>query len=254
MPCDEEIVRSYDEWLQSPAGYYIDWREKELIADLLSPRNGETLLDVGCKTGHHLLFFRRKGCDVAGIDSSPHMIEMAKRKLGERADFYKGSGEDLPFSDNEFDIVTVTSLGCAGDPRRVIGEALRVCRGRIFLGVFNRYALASSQRQKHEPVYSHIDNPSASLGIYKLFSMVKAVHTGEAIRWGSVISFPLGWYPVVSFLEERIPAIKNPFGSFVGMTVPAIYTHMTIQEPLRDTLKLTVGKEHHEPVTREMKK
>lgn len=252
MPCDEEIARSYDEWLQSPAGYCIDRREKGLIVDLLSPRNGETLLDVGCKTGHNLLFFRRKGCDVAGIDTSSRMLEIAKRKLGERADFHKGSGEDLPFSDNEFDIVTITSLGCVGDPRRAIREALRVSRGRIFLGVFNRYALASSQRQKQDPFYSHIDTPSAFMSVYTLFSMVREVHSGEAVRWGSVISFPMGWYPFVSSLEERIPAIKNPFGSFVGMSVPVIYTHMTIQEPLRDTLTLAVGKEHHEPVTREM--
>jgi len=254
MPFDEEIAISYDDWLQSPVGYYVDRREKQLIHELLVPRNGETLLDVGCKTGHHLLFFRREGCDVTGLDSSPYMLEKARKKLGERAEFHEGCGEALPFSDNEFDIVTITSLGCVNDPRRVVREAIRVCRGRIFLGVFNKYSLASAQRQKQESFGSHIDNPSSLFSIYELFSMVREVHSGEAIRWGSVISFPLGWYPFATGLEEKVPAIKNPFGSFLGMTFPVIYTHITIQEPLRDKLKLTVGKERREPVTREMEK
>lgn len=251
MPFDEEIARTHDKWLQSPVGYYIDRRRKQLIFDLLVPRSGETLLDVGCKMGHYLLFFRRKGCDVSGIDSSPRMLEMARKKLGERADFYEGCGEDLPFSDNEFDIVTITSLGCANDPRKSLREAIRVCRGRIFLGVFNRYSLATS---KWQSFHGQIESPSSLLSIYELFSMVREVHSGEAVRWGSVISFPPGWYPFAAGLEEKIPAIKNPFGSFLGMTFPVIYTQITIQEPLRDKLKLTVGEERREPVTREMER
>ena len=254
MPFNQETVRSYEEWLQSPVGYYVDRREKQLIADLLAPRNGETLLDVGCRAGHHLLFFRRKGCDVTGIDSPPHMLEMARKKLGERADFHEGCSEDLPFSDNEFDIVTITSLGCASDPRKAIGEALRVCKGRIFLGVCNRYSLASAQRQKHQPFYSNIESPSSLLSIYELFSMVREVHSGEAIRWGSVISFPLGWYPFATGLEEKIPTMKNPFGSFIGMALPAIYTHITIQQPLKDTLRVAVGKDQRAPLTKERQK
>jgi ubiquinone/menaquinone biosynthesis C-methylase UbiE len=250
-PFDEGQVKVYEEWLRSPAGYYIDGREKRLIGDLVAPQNGETLLDIGCKTGNHLLFFRRKGCDVSGIESSPHMLTIAKKKLGERAELYEGCGDDLPFSDNEFDIVTVASLGQAGNPRRVMREAFRVCRGRIFLGAFNRYALASAQRQKREPFYAHMNTPSACLSVYELFTMVKEIHQEYAPRWGSVISFPVGWYPFAAFFEEKIPMMRNPFGSFLGLVIPVTYTYITIQEPLRDRVTLTAGKEQREPVARE---
>jgi SAM-dependent methyltransferase len=251
MSFDEEIARAYDEWLQSPTGYCVDRRKKHLIADLLVPHSGETLLDVGCRTGHYLLFFRRKGCDVAGIDSSSVMLKIAEKKLGKRVEFYEGCSEDLPFSDNEFDIVTITSLGCANNPLRTLQEAIRVCRGRLFLGVFNRYSLAAS---KWHSFRSQIAGPSSLLSIDALFSMMRAVHTGEAVRWGGVISFPLGWYPFAAGVEEKLPVMKNPFGAFLGMTFPVIYTRITIQEPLRNKLKLTVRKERQEPVTREMEK
>jgi len=182
------------------------------------------------------------------------MLEVARKKLGQRADFHEGCSENLPFSDNEFDIVAISSLGSANDPLRAIQEAFRVCSGRIFLGVLNRYSLASAQLQKREPAYSHIKSPSPLMSIYRLFSLVREIHSGESLRWGSVISFPLQWYPFVAGWEEKIPAMKNPFGAFLGMVFPVTYTSITIQEPLKDKLKLPVGKERREPVTREMER
>jgi len=85
----------------------MDRREKELIQSLLKPMDGERLLDVGCGAGEHLRFFREKGCSVTGTDPSQHMLDMAREKLGQRADLCPGNCEDLPFSDNEFDIVTL---------------------------------------------------------------------------------------------------------------------------------------------------
>ncbi|MDO8785573.1 MAG: methyltransferase domain-containing protein, partial [Syntrophales bacterium] len=132
----EEVARSYDDWLTTPVGGYIDGREKELILALTLPRKGERLLDVGCGTGEHLLFFRERGCDVTGIEPSPFMLEIAKQKLGHRAEVHTGKAEDLPFSDNEFDIVTlITSLEFTDDPEKAIAEAVRVSRDRVFLGV-----------------------------------------------------------------------------------------------------------------------
>ncbi|MFN8532716.1 MAG: methyltransferase domain-containing protein [Dehalococcoidia bacterium] len=47
------------------------------VVDLLEPRSGERILDLGCGTGHHAAEFAAAGCLVEGIDSSPAMIERA---------------------------------------------------------------------------------------------------------------------------------------------------------------------------------
>ena len=43
-----------------------------------------SVLDIGCGTGEHALFFAREGYEVWGVDSAPAAIGKAKAKAGER--------------------------------------------------------------------------------------------------------------------------------------------------------------------------
>ncbi len=221
--------------LRSPATYYIDRREKDLIHWLLRPVEGERLLDVGCGAGDHLRFFRGKGCSVTGVDPSQDMLDMARQRLGQRADLCPGTCEDLPFSDNEFDVVTLIFPDPAHNLQSAIHEAVRVCRGRIFLGTINRYSLSSAQGEKRAALHPHKNGRSSS--IPELIRLVRSALPDTTIEWGSVLFFPPTWYPASSFLEERVPVLKNPFGSFIGLSFPVVYTRMTVQDPLGETAK-----------------
>lgn len=240
MIFNEEIARTYDNWLQTPIGSYMDGREKSLILDLIAPRGGERLLDVGCGTGDHLLLFRRKGCDVTGIDPSPFMLDVAKQKLMNRAEFREGRAEDLPFSDNEFDIVTlITALEFTEDPQKAISEAIRVCRGRIFLGVLNKYSFIGFNRRFQGLTRPSVYNHARFFHISELTAMVRHHLQGIRIRWGSVIFLPHGWYGFAKKIEESIPVIKNPFGAFFGLSFSVTFSYTTIQEPVRESFKVT---------------
>lgn len=49
------------------------------LVDLLAPRPGERVLDLGCGDGHLTLELARRGCRVLGVDSSRPQIDMARR-------------------------------------------------------------------------------------------------------------------------------------------------------------------------------
>ncbi|GAC1631513.1 MAG: class I SAM-dependent methyltransferase [Candidatus Acidiferrum sp.] len=55
-------------------------RAKGLV-DLLAPKKGERILDLGCGTGALTVEIAAQGAEVLGIDRSPEMVEQAKSKF-----------------------------------------------------------------------------------------------------------------------------------------------------------------------------
>jgi ubiquinone/menaquinone biosynthesis C-methylase UbiE len=251
MVLNDKTAKAYEQWLKSPIGYYIDARRKKLMLDLLAPIEGERLLDVGCKTGNYMLFFRREGCDVTGLDSSSSMLEMAQNKLGHRADFYEGIPEELPFSDNEFDIVTlITCLDFTDNFQKALEEAIRVSQKRVFVGFLNKYSFGA-EMNKIKEIFHVLPH---SFSIWEIKRKIKAMLPSVSFRWGSVIFLPFGWYPFATNLEEHIPFMRNPFGSFMGLTFSVVYTRRTLMDPVDSSLEVGVTGGQHIPGTaREMK-
>ena len=220
----------------TPAELYIQEREKRLILHLLSPRSGERLLIIGCGGGDYSLFMQSKGCRVTfqEIDS-----------------FGTGAAEDLPYEDDEFDIVAViAALEMTRSPQNVISEAVRVCRRRVFLGVRNRYSLVGTQQRISGILQQTVSGgtlPGGNLfSIGQLRRMIKRALGGDApVQWGSVIFLPYGWYSFAGRIEENIPVFKNPFGAFLGLSFPVTYRYRTIQEPV-SAFKLNI-KRHEAP-------
>lgn len=54
------------------------WRYGASLLDLLAPRPGERILDLGCGTGHLTAQIAEMEAEVLGIDHSPAMIEQAR--------------------------------------------------------------------------------------------------------------------------------------------------------------------------------
>jgi len=238
----EEIAGNYDRWLDTPFGRYVDAREKKLISDLLLPKPGERILDVGCGTGHHLLFFHEIGCHVSGIEPSAHMLDIARFKLGGKAELRAGFAEDLPYSDNEFDAVTmITSLEFCANPEAALGEMIRVSRNRVFLGVLNKYSILGGYRKMRSCIKKSVYSEARFYAVHELIEMIKS-HLGNVrIDWGSVIFIPPPFYSLATGLEEKIPTIKNPFGAFLGIAFSVAYRYRTLQDPVREHIKLSVN-------------
>ena len=239
MVIDQKADMLSDQRLKTVYGRYIFSRQKELILDLVAPRTGERVLGVDCGTGNYLQPFREKGCAVTGIDSSAEMLKIAGDKLGAGTELIPCQADDLPFSDNEFDIVTlIMSLELSGNPQKALTEAIRVCRDRVFIGFLNNYSLVGTQQRLKQLFGIPLNSNMRFFSHDEIKSMVAGLIGSPSTEWGSVIYFPASIYGIFSELDDLFPHRKNPFGAFAGLVFHVKYTYRTVQSPIMESYKL----------------
>jgi trans-aconitate 2-methyltransferase len=57
------------------------WKYGESLIELLNPKRGERILDLGCGTGQLTQKIAEQGADVIGLDASPEMIGQARQNF-----------------------------------------------------------------------------------------------------------------------------------------------------------------------------
>ena len=116
------------------------------LVDLMAPRPGEAILDVGCGAGSlDRLLARRVGAANAltAIDTNPFLLREAQALA--KADgvdglirFAPGNAEALPFADASFDCIFSVTVLEECDADRALAEMLRVVRPGGRVGVIVR--------------------------------------------------------------------------------------------------------------------
>jgi ubiquinone/menaquinone biosynthesis C-methylase UbiE len=106
----EKMVDSYDSYMRKMTL----GRERvlrEMTVNLAQVKSGDCVLEIGCGTGTLTLAAKRQAGasgKVFGIDVIPGMIELSQRKAtqaNEDVTFQLGSIDDIPFSENQFNVV-----------------------------------------------------------------------------------------------------------------------------------------------------
>jgi SAM-dependent methyltransferase len=70
--------------------------ERRFLAALLPPAEGKTVLDVGCGTGRWLEYFAgHRPRRLVGVDLSAEMLEVAREKIGPKAELLEGDCSGL---------------------------------------------------------------------------------------------------------------------------------------------------------------
>jgi SAM-dependent methyltransferase len=104
----------------------------ELVAERVGAVAGEELLDVATGSGNVAIPAAAKGARVTGLDLTPELLEVARRRAAEagvEVKWLEGDAEELPFEDGSFDRVT-SCFGVIFAPRQeqAAGELVRVAR------------------------------------------------------------------------------------------------------------------------------
>lgn len=102
--------------------------EEPVVHQILSELPIGIALDAACGTGRHADYLSTLGHHVLGVDSSPDMLDLARRRVPD-AEFQEGELQQLPLPDNHADIVVCgLALTHVRDLEPVFAEFARVLR------------------------------------------------------------------------------------------------------------------------------
>jgi ubiquinone biosynthesis O-methyltransferase len=143
----------YARWRASEIGATTERLERELILELVCDVRGQRVLDIGCGDGDLAFELATRGAVVTGIDASVAMIEAAKGRANQHnagITFQVATGENLPFSAEQFDLVTAITILCfVDDATSVFSEIARVLRpgGRLVIGELGKWSTWAAVRR-----------------------------------------------------------------------------------------------------------
>ncbi|ACF14336.1 ubiquinone/menaquinone biosynthesis methyltransferase [Chloroherpeton thalassium ATCC 35110] len=104
----DEVAPTYDllnHVLSMGTDFYWRWRARQKAKSLLNHIEPK-VLDVATGTGDLALEMTKlRGASVTGLDLSPEMLVIAKKKCPD-LEFRQGKAESLPFDDQTFNLVT----------------------------------------------------------------------------------------------------------------------------------------------------
>lgn len=148
---NEQMVQEFDpgEYHDhpSPVVRFIEGRRVARLLELLDPKPGNKVLEVGVGAGNILA--QIQNAELYGIDISEFILGKAAERLGDRAVLQKANAEELPFEDAMFDRVYCSEvLEHVIDPKAVIREMRRVLKpgGVAVVSVPNEHLINTLKR------------------------------------------------------------------------------------------------------------
>ncbi len=235
---DFQDTVAYERWLQDDRNQGVLSLQNRLMLDLINPICGQRLLDIGCGTGASLAAFLGLGIQLTGIDPSPYMLDAAREKFKHRVDFHWGHAEELPFDDNAFHwAIMCLSLEFCDDPEKALEEACRVAKDGIFVGIINKYALASARRRMRGIFIRQIEKKARFFSTREIRRMFYNALGHVPMECRSICPLP-GIFPGAAVRLEASRIMRGtPFGAFAGVSVLPVprfrTTPLTLTSPAK---------------------
>lgn len=198
-------------------------------------------LDIGCGTGalSEAIVQNSRPGNLACIDPSRAFMERTRGRLPGSAGFHVGTAEDLPFSDDRFDVVVSgLALNFFPDPDKALAEMRRVTRsgGTIAAYVWD-YAGRMDFLRYFWDVAIHMDPSARSLDEGCRFPICHPDRlSAEWVKAGfsDVVS---SWLDIETVFED----FEDYWNPFLGGQGPAPGFLMSLDEETRNTFKDTLA-------------
>lgn len=137
---DDLYERGFVDKILGDIFYTTTQKAREVVTEMTTLDKTTPILTVACRNGDTAFYIAKTfECPVQGVDFFDGNIKEAEKtarreKMTKLVSFKKAFAENLPFDDNQYDIVFLErSLSCYENKEKVISECIRVLKpGGIF--------------------------------------------------------------------------------------------------------------------------
>jgi SAM-dependent methyltransferase len=217
----EKLADSYA--ARAPTKPHNAYYERPATLSLLGEVAGKRVLDAGCGPGIYAEELVARGAEVVGFDASGRMVELARERLGGRAEISQANLEEplAWLQDDSFDlVVSALTMDYVENWNVPLAEFYRVLKpaGRLVFSV---------------------EHPT--------FKFIEQVHEGE----GSYFETALGGMEWRGFAERVwMPSYRRPLGVMVDAILGAGFVFGGMLEPRPDERFREADPEEYERLNR----
>ena len=195
------------------------------LIDLMAPRPGDAILDVGCGSGalDRLLARRPGGANpIAAMDSNPFLLREAAalaeaEGLGAAIRFLPGNAEALPFADESFACAFSVTVLEECDADRAIAEMVRVVEpgGRVGVVVRSTDLPQWWSLEAPEAIRSRVETPPQSVGARgvadaSLYRRMRAAGLRDLVCFPSLVTLDRPDGPIWRYREDHVLSQLSP--------------------------------------------
>lgn len=125
----DTIADTYKEEIPDHIREYLTLKWWGLVGHYFQGR--PRVIDIGCGDGTNMMFLRKRGISVVGIELSANMVRRGRERYPElEGSIFEGSALDVRFPDHAFDVALMTGvlhhIYSQDDQMKAVREALRV--------------------------------------------------------------------------------------------------------------------------------
>lgn len=166
-------IKAWDEVFKEKGKVFLEVQEDiPEIAKMLKKKNLIRILDLGCGTGRHLIYFAKRGFRVYGLDNSDEGIKISRRWLKENefdAELVVQNMTDrFPYCDRYFDAIVsiqVIHHSTIAQIKKIVTEIERCLKtnGFIFITVPRSKHQAEKFKKIEPNTFIPLDGPEKGL-------------------------------------------------------------------------------------------
>lgn len=179
---------------RNPIQRLLLWNFFRNLLSLISKKQVDSILDVGCGEGFTLNRLKENGIGkkLEGIEYKKEAIELGKKTYPD-IKITEGSIYNLPYKDNSFDLVLCTEvLEHLDDPSKALEELIRVSKKYLVLSVPNEpfFMFAQFVRGKN---WSRFGNDIEHINHWTMFGFPKFIKKSAPNIQIRAKKFPFAW-------------------------------------------------------------